>query len=171
MWASTQDRTSNDSTKAERGKVSLAERIYPTNPVTCRATKTKTPTRLTSFRFARFCDVFDTLLSRPRTLHETSSRSCLVFVILAFLDLHKALPQSSQARWTVPSTIDKIGDDRRTRWKITSIVPIVGNEKSRSEFSVSTLILRDEERFEEMVMDLERGSWTRYSVFLGQLLL
>lgn len=133
-WASTQDRTSNDSTKAERGKVSLAERIYPTNPVTCRATKTKTPTRLTSFRFARFCDVFDTLLSRPRTLHETSSRSCLVFVILAFLDLHKALPQSSQARWTVPSTIDKIGDDRRTRWKITSIVPIVGNENLEASF-------------------------------------
>lgn len=120
--------------KVERGKVSLAERIYPTNPVTCRATKTKTPTRLTSFRFARFCDVFDTLLSRPRTLHETSSRSCLVFVILAFLDLHKALPQSSQARWTVPSTIDKIGDDRRTRWKITSIVPIVGNENLEASF-------------------------------------
>lgn len=146
-WASTRGRTSNDSTKAERGKVSPGGRTYPTNPVTCRAIKTKTPTRPTSFRFARFCDVFDTLLSRPRTLHETLSRSCLVFVILAFLDLHKVLPQ---ARWTVlvDHRCREIGDDRWTRWKISSILPIAGNENL-------------EARFEEMVMDLERDSWTR----------
>lgn len=127
-------------------KESLVERTCPINPAMCKATRIKTPTRPTSFRFACFCDVFDTLLSRPRTSYET--------LHVAFLPLH--VPRLAQGS-SVATCWHADNRYKERRWSANALRAFLDDtfratQRGISRISLKIDFLRDEQRLGKLVM-------------------